>query len=155
MFPADSLKQLKKGLVFNMKKYFEIFVHRGLIFGGFGPLVLGIVYSVLQSTVENFSLNGLQVLIAIISVYLLAFVQAGATVFNQIESFSLPKSLFCHLSLLYVVYTACYLINDWIPFKAEVLLIFTAIFMLIYFTVWIIVYLSVKAVSRKLNARLN
>ena len=77
-----------------MNKYLKEFLHRGLVFGGFGPIVLGIVYAILESTVEHFSLNGIQILIAIISVYILAFVQAGVSVFNQIESFSVPKHCF-------------------------------------------------------------
>lgn len=138
-----------------MNKYFKEFLHRGLMFGGFGPIILGIIYAILEGTVENFSLNGSQILVAIISVYLLAFVQAGASVFNQIDSFSVPKALFCHLSLLYVAYTACYLVNSWIPFDLTVLLVFTGIFLAVYFAVWTVVFFSVKAASRKLNAKLQ
>lgn len=138
-----------------MNRYLKIFLHRGLLFGGFGPIVLGIIYAILQNTVENFSLNGTQILVAIISIYLLAFVQAGASVFNQIESFSVPKALLCHLSVLYVAYAACYLVNNWIPFNPTVLLIFTAIFLVVYFVVWVIVYVSVKTASKKLNVKLQ
>lgn len=138
-----------------MNRYIKSFLHRGLIFAGFGPIILGIVYAVLQKTVTDFSLNGVQILIAIVSIYLLAFVQAGASVFNQIESFSIPKSLFCHLSVLYLAYTSCYLINSWIPFDPKILLIFTAIFLIVYFSVWITVFVAVKITSRKLNAKLK
>ena len=138
-----------------MNKYLKEFLHRGLIFGGFGPIILGIIYAILEGTVSDFSLNGTQVLIAIISIYLLAFVQAGASVFNQIESFSIPKSLLCHLSVLYVAYVCCYLINSWIPFNPIVILIFTAIFLVIYFAVWLTVFISVKIVSRRLNEKLS
>lgn len=138
-----------------MNRYIKSFLHRGLIFAGFGPIILGIVYAVLQKTVTDFSLNGVQILIAIVSIYLLAFVQAGASVFNQIESFSIPKSLFCHLSVLYLAYTSCYLVNSWIPFDPKFLLIFTAIFLIVYFSVWITVFVAVKITSRKLNAKLK
>lgn len=138
-----------------MNRYIKSFLHRGLIFAGFGPIILGIVYAILQKTVTDFSLNGVQILIAIVSIYLLAFVQAGASVFNQIESFSIPKSLFCHLSVLYLAYTSCYLINSWIPFDPKFLLIFTAIFLIVYFSVWITVFVAVKITSRKLNAKLK
>lgn len=138
-----------------MNRYIKSFLHRGLIFAGFGPIIIGIVYAVLQKTVTDFSLNGVQILIAIVSVYLLAFVQAGASVFNQIESFSIPKSLFCHLSVLYLAYTSCYLINSWIPFDPKFLLVFTAIFLIVYFCVWITVFVAVKITSRKLNAKLK
>ncbi len=137
-----------------MNKYLKTFLHRGIIFGGFGPIILGIIYAIIEKTAENFSLSGIQTLIAIVSIYFLAFVQAGASVFNQIESFSIPKSLLCHLSVLYVAYVVCYLINDWIPFNINALLIFTAIFLIIYFVVWITVFVSIKIASKKLNAKL-
>ena len=61
-----------------MKKYAKDFLFRGLAFGGFGPIILGIIYAILEGTLENFSLDGWQVLVAILSTYLLAFFQAGA-----------------------------------------------------------------------------
>ena len=138
-----------------MNKYVKEFIHRGLIFGGFGPVILGIIYFILSKTVDGFMLSGLEVMIGIISTYLLAFVHAGASIFNQIEHWGISKSLLCHLSILYVAYSLCYVINTWIPFEPKVLLIFTAIFMVIYFVVWGIVYLSVKATSKSFNAKLK
>lgn len=138
-----------------MNRYLKTFLYRGLMFGGFGPIILGIVYAILQRTVVGFTLNGTQVLVAIVSVYLLAFVQAGASVFNQIESFSVPKALFCHLSLLYAAYILCYLVNSWIPFDIKVILIFTGIFIVSYFAVWTVVVISVKLATKKLNQKLS
>ena len=31
-----------------MNKYLKEFFHRGLIFGGFGPIILGIVFAILK-----------------------------------------------------------------------------------------------------------
>lgn len=138
-----------------MNKYVKQFLHRGLVFGGFGPIILGIIYFILERTVPDFSLSGAQVLIAIISTYLLAFLQAGATVFNQIESFSVPKSMLCHFSTIYVAYTLCYVVNDWIPFNINVLLIFTGVFAVVYLTVWVTVVAILKLTSKKLNAKLK
>ena len=138
-----------------MNKYVKEFIHRGLIFGGFGPIILGIIYAVIQASNPDFSLDGRQCLVGIVSIYMLAFVQAGASVFNQIESFSLPKSHLCHLSCLYAVYVICYLVNNWIPFNPRVLLIFTAIFLAVYFITWITVFTIVKITSKKLNKKLN
>ena len=138
-----------------MNKNVKEFFRRGFIFSGLGPIVLGIVYAILSRTVEDFSLTGFQVLLAIVSTYLIAFVQAGATVFNQIERWTLPQSLLCHFGLIYLAYVTCYLINTWIPFDINFILIFTAIFVVCYFVVWIIVYLSIKAVSKKINRSLQ
>lgn len=138
-----------------MNTYVKTFLHRGMLFGGFGPIVVGIVYAILQATVADFSLTGGQVLLAIVSTYLLAFVQAGASVFNTIEHWPLAKSLLCHFATLYAAYSLCYLGNTWIPFEPTVLLIFTVIFVGGYFLVWGIVWLCIKAASKKLNKKLG
>lgn len=138
-----------------MKKYVKEFMHRGLIFGGFGPIVVGIVYVIISKIETNFSLSGAEVLLAIVSTYLLAFLQAGATVFNQIEHWSLPKSLLCHFATLYLAYSVCYLVNTWIPFEPMVLLIFSGIFVAIYFAIWFTVYFCVKNTSKKFNEKIG
>ena len=138
-----------------MNKYVKDFFHRGLIFGGFGPIILGIIYFILSKIIDNFTISGDEALLAIVSIYLLAFVHAGASVFNQIEHWGIGKSLLCHLSTLYVAYSLCYLINTWIPFEPKVLLIFTLIFMAVYFVVWGIVYFSIRTTSKNFNAKLK
>ena len=138
-----------------MKKYVKEFFLRGMMFGGFGPIIAGIVYLILSYTLNDFSLSGLDVFTVIISTYLLAFVQAGASVFNQIEKWGIAKSLLFHFITLYLAYSLCYIINSWIPFKWEVLLIFTLIFVVAYFVIWFTVYFCIKATSKKFNQSLN
>ena len=138
-----------------MNKYLKEFLHRGLMFGGFGPIVTGIVFFIIEKTVDGVSFNATEVLLAIVSAYLLAFIQAGATVFNQIEDWPLPKSLLCHFVSLYIAYSGCYLLNSWIPFEPMVLVIFSVAFTATFFIIWLIVYLSVKTVSRKMNSKLR
>lgn len=130
------------------------FFLRGLLFGGFGPVILGIVYLILHFTLEDFTLTGDEVFIAILSIYLLAFVHAGASVFNQIESWPIAKSVLCHFGLLYIAYVLCYVINSWIPFEPVVLGIFTAVFAVIYGLVWLIVYICIRATVKRLNRSL-
>ena len=138
-----------------MNKYLKEFFRRGLMFGGFGPIVAGIVYFVISKISVSFILSGTEVFCAIISTYILAFLQAGATVFNQVENWSVMKSLFCHFSTIFVAYTSCYLLNSWIPFDYRVILVFIGIFIVVYFAVWSIVYFSIKATSKKLNSSLK
>ena len=126
-----------------------------MIFGGFGPIILGIIYAIIDSTGTDLSLDGKRILVSVVSVYLLAFIHAGASVFNQIENFSLPKSMLCHLSTLYAAYIICYLINSWLPFDPKFLLFFTAVFLLIYFAVWTVVVISIRLTGKKLNRKLN
>lgn len=138
-----------------MNKYLKGFLLRGMMFGGFGPIILGIVYFILSKTINEFSLDGLEVLLGIVSTYLLAFVQAGVSVFNQIERWSVPKSLFCHFGSLYAVYVFFYVVNSWIPFEWGVIGIFTAIFVVTYFIIWLTVYFVVKSTKKKLNSVLG
>lgn len=138
-----------------MNNYVKEYLKRGLIFGGFGPIVAGIVLFILDLCAVPVVIDGVSFIIAVISTYILAFVQAGSSVFNQIESFPLAKSLALHFSSLYIVYVLCYLVNSWIPFKWEVVLIFTLIFIACYFIVWFIVYFIVKNTSKKLNGNIK
>ncbi|MBQ4509628.1 MAG: DUF3021 domain-containing protein [Clostridia bacterium] len=138
-----------------MKKYLKQFLLRGMLFGGFGPIIMGIIYLILSYTRNDFSVSGVEVFTAIISTYILAFIHAGASVFNQIENWGISKSLLCHLATLYFVYVLCYVINSWIPFEWTVILIFSLIFLAVYFVVWFTVYFCIKATSKKFNKSLN
>lgn len=137
-----------------MNRYVKEFFHRGLLFGGFGPIIVGIILLAVSLSGEAVTLTAKDYLISTVSIYLLAFVHAGASVFNQIEHWSLPKSIFFHFSSLYIVYTLCYIINSWIPFEPEVLLIFTAVFVAVYVAVWLTVVVILKITTKKLNRKL-
>ena len=138
-----------------MNKYVKEFLRRGLLFGGFGPIILGVIYLVLSRTIDDFSVGGGEVFLGIISIYLLAFIQAGVSVFNQIEEWGIGKSLLIHFSTLFLAYSGCYLLNTWIPFEPMVLLIFAIVYIVIYFAVWLTVYLIIRATRNKLNRQLK
>ena len=137
-----------------MNKYFKEFLHRGLMFGGFGPIILGVIFLIVSNSVTDFSITAMQILIGIISTYFIAFAQAGATVFNQIESWSVPKSTFFHFLTIYIAYVGAYLINSWLPFDPKVILIFTLIFVVVYLIIWITVVITIKIISKKLNSKI-
>lgn len=138
-----------------MNIYLKNFFMRGLVFSGLGPIILGVVYFFVERNTSDFSLSAGQILLGIVSTYLLAFLQAGASVFNQIEHWPVAKQSFCHFVTLYVAYLVCYTLNSWIPFKIEIVGIFTAIFVVIYLVIWLTVYFSVKKASKKLNKAIN
>ena len=75
-----------------MKKFVLDFLRRGLIAAGIGPIVLAIVYLILQqaSAIETLSVN--QVCIGIFSITALAFIAGGMNAIYQIER--LPLLLF-------------------------------------------------------------
>ena len=137
-----------------MNRYVREFLHRGLIFAGFGPVILGIVYLILSFSIDDLSVNGTDIFIGIISTYIIAFVHAGASVFNQIEHWPIAKSMLFHFLTLYISYTFAYLINSWIEFDITVLMIYTAAFVVIYLMIWLIVVIATRATQKKLNSRL-
>lgn len=137
-----------------MNKYVKEFFHRGLVFGGFGPIVVSIILLIINAAGEVVTLTAKDYFTSTVSIYLLAFVHAGASVFNQIEHWSLPKSVFFHFSSLYIVYSLCYIINSWIPFEPKVLLIFTAVFVAGYIAVWLTVMVILKITTKEMNSRL-
>lgn len=138
-----------------MNKYLKAFLHRGLIFSGFGPLITAIVYFSISLSSDNFSVGGTEIFITVISTYLLAFIHAGASVFNQIEHWSPAKSLLFHFSSLYSAYVGCYLVNRWIPVSIIGILIFTAAFALMYLIIYLIVYITIVQTEKKLNKKLH
>ena len=83
-----------------MKKNIIAFFKRGLIFGGFGPIIVSIIYYIV-SLFETVNLNPGQLLVAVVSSYLLAFVQSGATVF--ITTFILPPRLVSNLAIFFTL----------------------------------------------------
>lgn len=138
-----------------MNSYLKSFLHRGLIFGGFGPIITGIIYAVLDRCVPSVGVSGTDLFVIMISTYLLAFVHAGASIFNQIEHWPIAKSLLCHFGCLYVAYLLCYVVNRWIAFDLMVVFIFSGIFVAVYAVVWLIVYTVIKITEKKLNAKIK
>lgn len=138
-----------------MNIYLKEFLKRGFTFSGLGPVTAAIVCFIISLFDRSFSLSGAELLITVISTYFLAFVQAGATVFNQIEHWSVPKALACHFSSLYIAYLTCYLVNFWIPFDITVVIVFTLIFIVTFIIIWTSVFLSVRHLSKRLNKNLG
>ena len=138
-----------------MNKYVKEYFIRGLIFGGFGPIVTAIVLFILDLSGIPVILSGADVFVAVLSTYILAFVHAGSSIFNQIEGWPIAKSLAFHFASLYLVYVLCYLINRWIPLDIAVVGIFTLIFVVIYLVIWFTVYLVVKNTMKKLNKKVG
>lgn len=125
------------------------------MFSGFGPIIYAIIIMILSYTLPDFSITAMEVFKAVLSTYLLAFVHAGASVFNQIESWSVLKSLLCHLSTLYVAYTICYLANACLTYSWAVIGIYTAIFIVGYALIWTIVYCCVRVSAKRLNVKIK
>ena len=134
-----------------MKRYIFEFFRRGFIACGFGPIVLAILYLILQqqSVIKTLTVN--QVCLGIFSLSALAFIAGGMNVIYQIEQLPLMVAILIHGSVLYVSYLATYLLNDWLEWGMTPILVFSGIFIVGYFAIWAIIYSITKKHTEKLN----
>lgn len=137
-----------------IKKYYKDFLMRGLTVMGGGPIVLAIIYTILELCGVEVILNGYQVALGIITITVLAFVAAGVTVVYQIEELPLVKAIALHGIVLYIAYAVVFLVNGWLKEGYIPFLVFTVIFIVGYFAVWGIVYLVIKKSTEKINVKI-
>ena len=138
-----------------MKKYVLDFFHRGLVACGFGPIILAVIYLILQQhgAIEALTIN--QVCLGIFSLSALAFISGGLNVLYQIERLPLMVAILIHGGVLYIGYLTTYLVNDWLERGKTPLLIFSGIFVFGYLIIWIIIYSITKRNTQKLNTILQ
>ena len=138
-----------------MKKLFLEFLRRGLIAAGIGPIVLAIVYLILQqaSAVETLSVN--QVCIGIFSITALAFIAGGVNAVYQFERLPLMVAILIQGGVLYISYLGTYLLNSWLDFGVLPIVVFSAIFVVGYLLIWAIIYSVIKRNTEKLNKMLK
>ena len=138
-----------------MKKYIHDFVRRGLISCGFGPLVLAVIYLILQGqgVVENLTVN--QMCVGIFSISALAFLAGGMNAIYQIDRLPLTVAILIHGIVLYVSYLVTYLLNGWLNMGTTPILVFTIIFVVGYLVIWAIIYSTVKKNTDRVNELLK
>lgn len=138
-----------------MKKNILEFVRRGLVACGFGPVVLAIVYLILQYQGAIETLTVTQVCQGIFSLAALAFLAGGMNVIYQVEQLPLMIAILIHGGVLYISYLATYLINGWLEWGLTPILVFTAIFVLGYLIIWAVIYSIIKRRTKRLNEMLK
>ena len=131
------------------------FVRRGLIGCGFGPLVLAVLYLIMQYKDKVETLKVTEVCIAILSVSVLAFVAGGMNALYQIERLPLPVAILIHGVGLYFTYLGTYLLNGWLEQGYLPILVFSGIFVVGYLMIWAIIYMIVKRKTARLNEMLK
>ena len=134
-----------------MKKYVWEFIRRGISACCLGPIVLAILYLILQHGGVLSTLNVNQVCIGIFSLSVLAFVAGGMNFIYQIERLPLMVAILIHGMVLYISYLGTYLINNWLERGVIPVLVFSGIFVLGYLTIWAIIYSIIKRNTEKIN----
>ena len=138
-----------------MKKFVLEFLRRGFIAAGIGPIVLAIVYLILQQSADVSTLTVHEVCIGIFSLTTLAFIAGGTNAIYQVERLPLMIAILIHGSILYIGYLGIYLLNNWLDFGIIPIIVFTAIFVVGYIVIWAIIYSIIKRNTAKLNGMLK
>ena len=134
-----------------MKKIVADFFHRGLIGSGFGPLVLAVLYPILQQNGVEVNLTVNQVSLGILSLWFLAFIAGGMNVIYQIERLPLTIAILIHGGVLYASYLGTYLMNGWLNWSRNQIFVFSGIFILLYLVIWVMIYFVTKKRTEQLN----
>ena len=134
-----------------MKKFVLEFFFRGLVACGFGPVVLAVLYLILQQSANLERLTVNEVCIGIFSLTALAFIAGGMNAVYKIERLPLMAAVSIHGGILYISYLATYLLNSWLEWGVTPILVFSGIFIVGYLTIWVIIYSIIKKRTEKIN----
>ena len=138
-----------------MNRFVLDFLRRGFFACGFGPMVLAVVYLILQRCGVVETLTVYQVFVGIFSLTVLAFVAGGMNAVYQIERLPLMVAILLHGAVLYLGYLGTYLLNGWLEWGALPILVFSGIFALGYLVIWAIIYCIIKKNTERINAVLK
>ena len=138
-----------------MKRHILDFMRRGLAACGFGPIVLAVLYLILQQQgiMENLTVN--EVCIGIFSLFALAFIAGGMNFIYQIEQLPLMVAILIHGGILYISYLGTYLLNGWLEWSGIPVLVFTGIFVGGYLVIWAVIYSIIKKNTDRINEALK
>ena len=138
-----------------MKEIVWGFFRRGMSACGIGPLVLVVLYLILQGQGTLQTLTVHEVCVGIVSITALAFVAGGMNVVYQVEQLPLMTAIFMHGTVLYISYLLTYLVNGWLGRGVLPLLVFTAIFVVGYLVIWGIIWCMIRKRTARVNEMLK
>ena len=138
-----------------MKKHILDFIRRGSVSCGLGPIILAVLYLILNrlGILETLSAN--QVCTGILSLSALAFIAGGMNSLYQIEQLPLMVAILIHGGVLYICYLITYLVNDWLQWGKAPILVFSGIFLIGYLAIWAVIYAVIKRNTDRLNEQLK
>lgn len=138
-----------------MKVFWKDFCLRGLCAAWGGPVVLGIIYWIIEATGAADTIPTGQAALGILTITALAFLVAGMTAIYQVERLPLISAILIHGAVLYAIYIGIYLINGWLQSQMVPILIFTAAFVAGYAVIWLCIYLFTKKKTDRINQKLQ
>lgn len=134
-----------------MKNTVSEFLRRGVAACGFGPIILAILYLILQEQGVLDTLTVKEVCLGIFSLSVLAFLAGGMNVVYQIERLPLMKAILIHGVVLYVGYLTTYLLNGWLDWGTLPVVVFSVFFILGYLIIWGVIYFIIRKDTARVN----
>lgn len=134
-----------------MKRFVWDFFRRGWMACGFGPLVLAVIYLILEHQGVVQTLTVREVCLGIFSLSALAFFAGGMNAIYQLERLPLMAAIAIHGGVLYGSYLATYLLNGWLEWGATPILVFSGVFVLGYLAIWVVIYSINKRATDRIN----
>jgi hypothetical protein len=138
-----------------MRKYVLDFLRRGFSACGLGPLVLAVIYLIIEKKVDIQLLDINQVYREIFTLSALAFLAGGMNFIYQVERLPLISAIIIHGSVLYLGYLVTYLFNGWLEWTCTQILVFSMIFILSYLLIWTVIYTCIRRKTVRINAILE
>ena len=138
-----------------MKKHILEFMRRGFAVLGLGPLVLAVLYLILQQKADVQTLTVNQVCTGIVSLSVLAFIAGGMNAIYQVERLPLMVAILIHGIVLYISYLTTYLVNDWLEWGFAPVLVFSGVFVAGYLAIWAVIYTIIRKNTRQVNEMLK
>ena len=138
-----------------MKNYVKGFLQRGLISMGCGPLVMAVIYGILDLTGVVDTVSVTELVRVIFTSSLLAFIAAGITVVYEIDRLPLMAAIGLHAGVLYLDYIGIYLFNGWLQNQLKPILIFTGSYTLGFILIWLLIWLFTRSKTHAINQKMN
>ncbi|MBR2896012.1 MAG: DUF3021 domain-containing protein [Oscillospiraceae bacterium] len=134
-----------------MKKFLSVFVKRGLMMAGWGPLMLAFGYGM-----ETISISSPQAsCMGILTMLLLGFLIGDMSAVYCVERLPLFSAVLLHFGVPYIAALFIYLLNGWIPMQMERIFWFTVVAWTEMAVTWLITYHWNKRRIRKINQKLR
>ncbi|MBR2131791.1 MAG: DUF3021 domain-containing protein [Oscillospiraceae bacterium] len=134
-----------------MKKFLSIFVKRGLMMAGWGPLMLAFGYGMGNIT----SSSPQATCMGILTMLLLGFLIGGMSAVYCVERLPFLSAVLLHFGVPYIAALFIYLLNGWIPMQMERIFWFTVVAWTEMAVTWLITYHWNKRRIRKINRKLK
>ena len=133
----------------------KVFLHRGALFCGLGPVIAAVVYIFLSASGTVTSITVSTYIREVFTATLMAFIAAGISAVYTVEKLALPLAGLIQGAVLLLDYLSIYLLNGWLTPSLPVIVIFVAAFVAAFAAIWLLVYWCVQRQIKKLNERLG